>query len=94
MGNSLLLSIYNVDIMFDSENYKKEWYKNNREIVLKKARYYRETHKDEIAKIKHICYERKKQEISNSGKKYYLKIRNNLFDILGGGECKNCWFYI
>ena len=57
--------------MFDSENYKKEWYKNNREIVLKKARYYRETHKDEIAKIKHICYERKKQEISNSGKKYY-----------------------
>jgi len=72
--------------------FKTKWYQTHRDESLLRAKIYRESHKEEIVKIKHICYERRKNEISNSGKKYYLKIRNELFDILGGKECMNCGF--
>ena len=58
MCDSLLSSIYNINMMFDSKNYKKQWYEDNRETVLKKARYYRENNKEQIAKIKHFYGER------------------------------------
>ena len=72
--------------------YKKKWYLQNRDDILLKAKIYRDEHKEEISKIKHMCYERRKHEISNSGKKYYNSIRKKLFKILGGEICNNCGF--
>lgn len=73
---------------------QKQWYLRNRDIVLLRSKNWRLSHPEQTIKTKHICYMRRKDEISSASKKYHHKIRKQLYEILGGAKCNNCGFDI
>lgn len=53
-----------------NKKYRKEWYENNRNEILKKNKIYRDEHKEEIMKISQEWYKNHKDKVQKRNKKY------------------------